>query len=97
MKLTFFKILILLIISMFLNNCSVGDLSSLWPTESEENQEVTIREIVDESFDPEDTEEIEMPDIDNDISSATVSTSLEDIKSALIESFKNKFFTLLSI
>ena len=68
MKLTFFKILALLIISMFLNNCSVGDLSSLWPTESEENQEVTIREIVDESFDPEDTEEIEMPDIDNDIS-----------------------------
>ena len=36
MKLTFFKILALLIISMFLNNCSVGDLSSLWPTESEE-------------------------------------------------------------
>jgi hypothetical protein len=68
MKLTFFKILALLIISMFLNNCSVGDLSSLWPTESEENQEVTIREIVDESFDPEDTEEIEMPVIDNDIS-----------------------------
>lgn len=68
MKLTFFKILILLIISMFLNNCSVGDLSSLWPTESEENQEVTIREIADESFDPEDIEEIEMPAIENEIS-----------------------------
>ena len=68
MKLTFFKILALLIISMFLNNCSVGDLSSLWPTESEENQEVTIREIADESFDPEDIEEIEMPVIDNEIS-----------------------------
>tara|TARA_B100001248_G_scaffold259664_2_gene246123 strand:- start:2208 stop:3443 length:1236 start_codon:yes stop_codon:yes gene_type:complete len=68
MKLTFFKILVLLIISIFLNNCSVGDLSSLWPTESEENQEVTIREIADESFDPEDIEEIEMPDIDNEIS-----------------------------
>ena len=53
---------------MFLNNCSVGDLSSLWPTESEENQEVTIREIADESFDPEDIEEIEMPNIDNEIS-----------------------------
>ena len=68
MKLTFFKILVLLIISMFLNNCSVGDLSSLWPTESEENQEVTIREIADESFDPEDIEEIEMPAIENEIS-----------------------------
>ena len=68
MRLTFFKIIVLLIISMFLNNCSVGDLSSLWPTGSEENQEVTIREIADESFDPEDVEEIEMPVIDNEIS-----------------------------
>ena len=78
MKLTFFKILALLIISMFLNNCSVGDLSSLWPTESEENQEVTIREIADESFDPEDTEEIEKLDIDNDIS------ILEEMKAILL-------------
>ena len=45
MKNSFTNILFISFITLLLNNCSVGDLSTLWPTESEENQEVVIREI----------------------------------------------------
>ena len=45
---------------IFFNNCSVGDFTDLWPTDAEENSEVVIREIPDDSFDPEDVEEIEL-------------------------------------
>ena len=54
------KIFIAFFAVVLLNNCSVGDYTDLWPTESEENTEVLIREIPSESFDPEDTEEIEV-------------------------------------
>ena len=70
MKKTILKISVLSFMVLFLNNCSVGDLSDLWPTGSEENEEVVVREIPSESFDPEDTEEIAMetnPDENNDI------------------------------
>ncbi|MDC3024120.1 hypothetical protein OA264_01440 [Alphaproteobacteria bacterium] len=45
---------------IFFNNCAVGDFSDLWPTDAEENAEVEIREIPGDTFDPEDTEEIEI-------------------------------------
>ncbi len=70
MKKTILKISVLSIMVLFLNNCSVGDLSNLWPTGSEENDEVVVREIPGESFDPEDTEEIAIetnPDANDDI------------------------------
>ena len=53
-----FKIFAAVLTVIFVNNCSVGDYTDLWPTDAEENSEVVIREIPDESFDPEDTEEI---------------------------------------
>lgn len=70
MKKTILKISVLSFMVLFLNNCSVGDLSDLWPTGSEENEEVIVREIPSESFDPEDTEEVAIetnPDADDAI------------------------------
>ena len=58
MNKSIFKIFIAILTVIFINNCSVGDYTTLWPTGAEENSEVVIREIPDESFDPEDTEEI---------------------------------------
>ena len=55
-----YKKLLILFAVIFLNNCSVSDFTDLWPTDAEENSEVVIREIPGESFDPEDTEEIEI-------------------------------------
>ena len=58
MKNTFLKFLFIIFSVIFFNNCSVGNFTDLWPTDAEENGEVVIREIPEESFDPEDTEEI---------------------------------------
>ncbi len=43
---------------IFLANCSINDVTSLWPSGSDNNEEIVIREIPSESFDPEDTEDI---------------------------------------
>ncbi len=53
-----------LIISVFVG-CSYSDLTDLWPSGSEAEEEIVIREIPDESFDPEDTEEITLTEIDD--------------------------------
>ena len=60
MKNSIFKILFLILSIPVLNSCAVGDLTDLWPSGSDENQEVVIRELPGESFDPEDTEEVEI-------------------------------------
>jgi hypothetical protein len=41
-----------------LSSCSYNDLTDLWPSGNDVEEEIVIREIPDESFDPEDTEEI---------------------------------------
>ena len=43
-----------------LASCSYNDLTDLWPSENDVEEEIVIREIPDESFDPEDTEEIKI-------------------------------------
>ena len=60
------KIFLTVFTVIFINNCSVGDYTDLWPTDAEENSEVVIREIPGESFDPEDSEEVEIADVLND-------------------------------
>ena len=55
-----YKKLLIVFAVIFLNNCSVSDYTDLWPTDAEENSEVVIREIPGDSFDPEDTEEIDI-------------------------------------
>ena len=54
------KIYITVFAVILLNNCSVGDYTDLWPTDSEENSEVVIREIPSESFDPEDMKKLRL-------------------------------------
>ena len=54
--------LVFLLISL-LTSCSYNDLTDLWPSENEVEEEIVIREIPDESFDPEDTEEITITSI----------------------------------
>ena len=59
---TMFRIFIFILTILLLKSCAVGDLTDLWPAGSEDNEEVVIREIPGESFDPEDTEEISIID-----------------------------------
>ena len=64
-------------ISVFVG-CSYNDLTNLWPSGAEEEQEIVIREIPDESFDPEDTEEITLTEIDDSTDSDEI-TNLDII------------------
>ena len=47
-----------------LASCSYNDFTDLWPTGNDVEEEIVIREIPDESFDPEDTEEITITEIE---------------------------------
>ena len=48
-----------------LASCSYSDLTDLWPTGNDVEEEIVIREIPDESFDPQDTEEIVITEIED--------------------------------
>lgn len=58
--------LIYVSISLFFVGCSYNDLTDLWPSGNTEEEEIVIREIPDESFDPEDTEEITITEIEDE-------------------------------
>ena len=47
-----------------LASCSYNDLTDLWPSGNDVEEEIVIREIPNESFDPEDTEEITITEIE---------------------------------
>ena len=47
-----------------LASCSYNDLTDLWPSGNDVEEEIVIREIPEESFDPEDTEEITITEIE---------------------------------
>jgi hypothetical protein len=55
-----------LVTSLFIG-CSYNDLTDLWPSDSDTNEEIVIREIPEESFDPEDVEEIEISEINESV------------------------------
>jgi hypothetical protein len=54
----FRNVLFALFASLILANCSISDVTNLWPTGNSNEEEIVVREIPSESFDPEDTEEI---------------------------------------
>ena len=84
------KIFIAVFAVVLLNNCSVGDYTDLWPTESEENTEVLIREIPSESFDPEDTEEIEgAAGTNNEVNEITIIDDMADNDSIELDANSN--------
>ena len=58
------KYLMVFLLVGLLASCSYNDLSDLWPSGNDVEEEIVIREIPDESFDPEDTEEITITEIE---------------------------------
>ena len=53
--------------------CSYNDLTDLWPSGTDAEEEIVIREIPNDSFDPEDTEEITITEIDDSADSEEIS------------------------
>ena len=58
------KYFIVYLLVCLLSSCSYNDLTDLWPSGNDVEEEIVIREIPDESFDPEDTEEITITEIE---------------------------------
>ncbi len=58
------KYFIAYLLISFLVSCSYSDLTDLWPSGNDVEEEIVIREIPNESFDPEDTEEITITEIE---------------------------------
>ena len=59
-----FKFFLVYLLVGLLANCSYNDLTDLWPSGNDVEEEIVIREIPSESFDPEDTEEITITEIE---------------------------------
>ena len=58
------KYFIVYLLVSLLASCSYNDLTDLWPSGDDVEEEIVIREIPNESFDPEDTEEVTITEID---------------------------------
>ena len=58
-----FKYFLVFVFTALLASCSYNDLTDLWPSGDDIEEEIVIREIPEESFDPEDTEEITITEI----------------------------------
>ena len=58
------KYFIVYLLVSLLASCSYNDLTDLWPSGDDVEQEIVIREIPNESFDPEDTEEVTITEIE---------------------------------
>ena len=76
--------IIFLASSLVLTSCSISDVTNLWPSGDSGDDEVVIREIPGDSFDPEDTEEIIItvdPEQGNEevVNNENAQTSIADI------------------
>ena len=58
------KYFIVYLLVGLLVSCSYNDLTDLWPSGNDVEEEIVIREIPEESFDPEDTEEITITELE---------------------------------
>ena len=61
-----------------LASCSYNDLTDLWPSGNDVDEEIVIREIPNESFDPEDTEEITITKIESSDEVANIDIISDD-------------------
>ena len=59
------KYFIVYLLAGLLSSCSYNDLTDLWPSGNDVEEEIVIREIPNESFDPEDTEEITITEVED--------------------------------
>ena len=85
------KFFLVLILISFLASCSYNDLTDLWPSGNEVEEEIVIREIPEESFDPEDTEEITITEVQDsdDIDEIDIISDERDISGANEENLDN--------
>ena len=85
------KYFILYLSIVFLSSCSYNDLTDLWPSGNDVEEEIVIREIPDESFDPEDTEEITVTEVDDsdEITEVDIISDEEDINDPNEENLDN--------
>ncbi len=74
-----------------LANCSYNDLTDLWPSGNDVEEEIVIREIPNESFDPEDTEEITITEIEdsNEFTEIDIISDEADINDSNEENLDN--------
>jgi hypothetical protein len=57
---------------LLLNACSVNDITDMWPSDESAEEEIVIREIPDDSFDPEDMEGVIFDDVSTDEAPDTI-------------------------
>ena len=76
-----------------LASCSYNDLTDLWPSGNDVEEEIVIREIPDESFDPEDTEEITITEIEtsDEVAEIDIISDETDINDPNEENLDNLF------
>ena len=74
-----------------LANCSYNDLTDLWPSGDDVEEEIVIREIPNESFDPEDTEEITVTEVEefDEVTEIDILSNEEDVKDPNEENLDN--------
>ena len=74
-----------------LASCSYNDLTDLWPSGNDVEEEIVIREIPNESFDPEDTEEITITEIEdsNEFTEIDIISDEADINDSNEENLDN--------
>ena len=74
------KFFIVYLLVGLLSSCSYNDLSDLWPSGNDVEEEIVIREIPGESFDPEDAEEIIITEIEepDEVSEIDILSNEED-------------------
>ena len=65
MIMNYLKFFMIYLLIGLLASCSYNDLTDLWPSGNDVEEEIVIREIPNESFDPEDTEEIIITEIES--------------------------------
>ena len=78
MNYCYLKSVSVIISFLFLYGCSYSDLTDLWSTPEDQEEEIVIREIPTESFDPEDTEEITIVNEDSADDMSNEITIIED-------------------
>ena len=84
----FLNVLLALFTSLILASCSISDVTNLWPNGSNE-EEIIVREIPGESFDPEDTEEIIITESNTEYNDANIEGNV-NTASALEEIIDNE-------
>ena len=76
-----------------LASCSYNDLTDLWPSGNDVEEEIVIREIPDESYDPEDTEEITITEIEtsDEVAEIDIISEEADVNDPNNENLDNLF------